>query len=341
MYSILKRVEQYVRDFGMPYKKVLISSSYFPENFNRVVLEELNKELQLGKREDYIKEYILSLEEDDELKLLTYASNNKTRLIISPEDRNFNYQLAGKKISEYAIIEEIQRREKQAVNDLVCIAKAKGLGSRINIDLMSLDIELRQSAKLCIAYIDYLNKYYQEMLKSNNEKEKLMIKFTEPESSTVIRRTRIGDKGTPERVNSILSVDERIRALEAYDYLYSGYGYSKSSKEIEYINYLYDIGDNRYALIMEPYNGTKATKVQIICSTDTIDMKCFDELVKTTLSLPFSAICKRNDIMRFYHLTMESFENNLASIIIGKSKTCDKQFDYKIRKRINEACLNR
>ena len=55
MYSILKRVEQYVRDFGMPYKKVLISSSYFPENFNRVMLEELNKELPLGKREDYIK----------------------------------------------------------------------------------------------------------------------------------------------------------------------------------------------------------------------------------------------------------------------------------------------
>ena len=340
MYSILKRVEQYVRDFGMPYKKVLISSSYFPENFNRVVLEELNKELQLGKREDYIKEYILSLEEDDELKLLTYASNNKTRLIISPEDRNFNYQLAGKKISEYAIIEEIQRREKQAVNDLVCIAKAKGLGSRINIDLMSLDIELRQSAKLCIAYIDYLNKYYQEMLKSNNEKEKSMIKFTEPESSTVIRRTRIGDKGTPERVNSILSVDERIRALEAYDYLYSGYGYSKSSKEIEYINYLYDIGDNRYALIMEPYNGTKATKVQIIHSTDTIDIEYFKELVKTTLSLPFSVICKRNDILRLYHSTMDSFENKLAVILTGVGKTCDKQFDYKIRKRINEACSN-
>ena len=85
MYSILKRVEQYVRDFGMPYKKVLISSSYFPENFNRVMLDELNKELTLGKREDYIKEYILSLEEDDELKLITYASNNKTRLIVFPE----------------------------------------------------------------------------------------------------------------------------------------------------------------------------------------------------------------------------------------------------------------
>ena len=341
MYSILKRVEQYVRDFGMPYKKVLISSSYFPENFNRVVLEELNKELPLGKREDYIKEYILSLEEDDELKLLTYASNNKTRLIISPEDRNFNYQLAGKKLSEYAVIEGIKKREKQAINDLVCISKAKGLGRRINIDLMPLDTELKQSAKLCIAYIDYLNKYYQEMLKSNSDREKSMIRFTEPETSTVIRRTKINSNGTVERVNSILSVDERIGVLEGYDYLYSGYAYSKNSNDIEYVNYLYDIGNNKYALVMEPYNGTKATKVQIIYSTDAIDMEYFNMLVRTTLNLPFSILCKRDDILRLYHSTMDSFENKLAVILTGVGKTCDKQSSYNIRKRINTGGLNK
>ena len=61
-------------------------------------LDPVQNLIQENEEDQYVHLMIWTrYKEDDELKLITYASNNKTRLIIFPEDRHFNYKLAGKK----------------------------------------------------------------------------------------------------------------------------------------------------------------------------------------------------------------------------------------------------
>jgi len=84
---------------------------------------------------------------------------------------------------------------------------------------------------------------------------------------------------------------------------------------------------------MEPYSGNSATKVLIIESTS-IDRQYFEILVKETLGLSFNELCKRKNIIRLYHSTIDNYEDKLSVIIKGVSKDDNKHFA--IRKKVNE-----
>ena len=168
-----------------------------------------------------------------------------------------------------------------------------------------------------------------------NEEEISKVRFNTPETSTIVRRTLINHDGSLERVNNIISVDDRRQVLEAYEPIHKSIGYSKNSNDIEYFNYLYDIGNEHYAIVMEPYNGNSATKVLIVNSEDGVDKVYFDSLVKEILSLSFSELCKRKDVIRLYHSTIDNFDNKLSVIIKGVSKNDNKHFA--IRKKVNDS----
>ena len=341
MFSIINRVSLYMRDFGIPFENIYISSSYFPDSFNKIVLEELNKVLPKCEYERNFSEYIFSLEGNGELKLIVYARNGKTRLIILPDDAVIDYSIPGKKIRESAIVERVKRKEEKVINEIISYLRDKKLSERATITLSPYEKELKNTANMCISYIDYCNKYYKETLKADSETEESAIKYVKPESSTIIRRTVIGDNHKAERVNSIISVADRLQILKSYDYIYSGYAYSQSNKEVEYLNYLYCIGDGLYALIMEPYNATSATKVQFIKGgSDHISREEFESFVKEALRIPYSELLKRKDIMRLYHSTLENYDNKLSIILKDASKKSNKSYLSRVRRIIEENVSN-
>jgi len=115
MYSILKRVDQYIRDFGIPFSSVRVSSQYFPEYFNRIVLKKLNSKLPYGSNNSYIKDYIFTICGNGKLKLLAISNNDKTTVVINQDDSEIDYEIAGYKLYEGDIIQEAKELEKKFI----------------------------------------------------------------------------------------------------------------------------------------------------------------------------------------------------------------------------------
>lgn len=323
-YSLLEKIDMYVRNYGFPFRSISISSTYFPEYFNKVVLEELNKTLKdLNKRcEEFISEYIITYDETDTIKLMAYASNGLTRVVIYPKDVVFDNTI-GKKISEYDIIDKAKDMEIMAFNELMVIARSRGLGSALNVERIAFTKRLKASTKRCIAYIDFWNKEYTMKLKQEEEEKQSMIHYIKPEPVGEVRTLKA--KGTGKvrknvRINNILSIDERKEALEAYDYLYKGYSYTDSKEKITHMNYIYSIGENCYALVIEPYSGDGFTKTLLHKTKEPMTQKRFEQLVRYVLDIPYTEVLKRRNIILTNHTTKASYEDTLSIILRGVAK---------------------
>ena len=59
MYSVLKKVDLYAQNFGMPYRELVVSSSYFPEYFNKIACEHLNRAIDCDRKIGKIDEYTI------------------------------------------------------------------------------------------------------------------------------------------------------------------------------------------------------------------------------------------------------------------------------------------
>ena len=134
--------------------------------------------------------------------------------------------------------------------------------------------------------------------------------------------------GTRERVNSILPLDDRVKILELYDYMYVGYATSNDAenddsknREIAYLNYLYNLGNNKYALVMEPYSGTSYTKILIFESLEEVTKEMFTKLVKDTLELSYDEVSNRSNIIRTNHTTIETFGSLLQYVVKDSNTT--------------------
>ena len=328
-YSLLEKIDMYIHNYGFPFRSISISSTYFPEYFNKVILEELNSILKgLDKKiELFIPEYIITYDETDTIKLMAYASNGFTRVIIYPKDVAFDNTI-GKKISEYDVIARAKNREVIAFNELMAIAKSKGLGSALDIHRVPFTKRLKASTNRCIAYIDFWNKEYMMKLKQEEEEKQSIIHYIKPEP--VGRVKTLGARGIGKvkknvRINSILSVDERRETLEAYNYLYKGYSYTDSKEDITHMNYIYSIGENCYALVIEPYNGDSATRTLLHKTKEPMTQKRFEELVRYVLGIPYTELLRRGNIILTNHTTRTSYEDTLSIILRGVTKYNNKK----------------
>ena len=75
MYSVLKKVDLYAQNFGMPYRELVVSSSYFPEYFNKIACEHLNRAIDCDRKIGKIDEYTISYEGNDKIKLIVDKTN--------------------------------------------------------------------------------------------------------------------------------------------------------------------------------------------------------------------------------------------------------------------------
>ena len=193
---------------------------------------------------------------------------------------------------------------------------------------------------MCCSYIEYLNDVYRKMLKEEKEGKYLEIIYEQPESSTLIRKTNnFSGMGSRERVNALLPIDDRKQILESYEYIYTGYAYSSSNKQIDYLCYLYNISSNQYALIMEPLSGNIYTKTFIFESNNMITEEEFTKIIQERLSLSYEDNLCDNQILMTKHTSLELFESTIENIVLGTDTrkrvhayTKNKIEDMKIRR---------
>ncbi len=339
-YSLLERIDMYAHDCGFPFKSILVSSTYFPESFNKVILSELNEALiRYGhQREDYVSDYIFTYDGTDVLKLMVYASDAKTRLVIFPKKMPFEVTI-GKKLSEYDIIDRAKDIDNEAIEQLRFFARTKGLTNAINIEKIPFNKRLKDTSTKCLAFIDFWNKEYQLKAKEEEQRESL-IHYTKLESIGEVKTMRgygIGSAKKYERVNDILSVSERETILDSYDYMYKGYSYTDSSRDITHMNYMYQIGEHCYALVIEPYAGEGITKTLLHSTKEPMTQKRFEELVRYVLSIPYAELLRRDNIIRTNHTSLETFEDTLSVILRNVPKyNIQSNNLFKIRQKVKK-----
>ncbi|MBQ2873061.1 MAG: hypothetical protein IJE89_03570 [Bacilli bacterium] len=332
MYSFLEEINNYVLDNGIPFKNISISSSYFPDFFNRAMLRELRNAAG-GKWVDYeIENYELVFEEN-RLQLVARSKNKHTVLVIFNKNLWFSIKEPSKKLFETNITTLAMYLERKEFDEIKKYIDSKGLTGRYNLEHVNIEESLKETALKCIDYISYLNKFYMKQLEDNEkeEREKKMVSlnFNSPEVSASAPRNyeKLGGISR-ERVNSILPLDERVKVLESYDYMYVGYATSNDAdkdenknKEIAYLNYLYSLGHNKYALVMEPYSGTSYTKIMIFENEEQITKEMFSKLVKDTLELSYDELNSRSNIIKTNHTTIDTFGNLLEYIVKNSNTT--------------------
>lgn len=332
MYSFIEEINDYISSRGIPFKNINISSSYFPKYFNEAVLRELRNTAG-GKWVDYSIENYELIYEDNRLQLVARSKNNHTVLAIFNKNLWFSIKEPSKKLFETNITTLATYLENKELEKIYQYIDSRGLTGRYVISPVSIDEALKETAKKCISYIEYLNNEYLKQLAETEKEEREMksvsLKYNSPEVSTGMVKTYEKKGGVSrERVNSILPLDERVSILESYDYMYVGYAYSNDfcendnrDREIAYLNYLYNLGHNKYALVMEPYSGTSYTKIMIFDSEEEITKEMFSGLIKDTLELSYDDISLRTNIIRTNHTTVDTF-SNLIDYIVKNSNTC-------------------
>ena len=83
MYSILKEVEEYIKEMKMPFRSVRINYSYFSDYVNFAILECLRRLNGNNINEYGPMEYELSIDENGHMYLLATTFNNKGKLVVS------------------------------------------------------------------------------------------------------------------------------------------------------------------------------------------------------------------------------------------------------------------
>lgn len=355
-YSFLDEIDKYIKEKGIPFKNIIVNYSYFPDVINQVILDQLRKStsfFELG-----VEEYILEYDKIGNLYLHAKDKKCVANVIIS-NCNNLSVDFSFGGISEKRLLEEAYmlrtlEEERMAIRedikkmDLSLKDKVLLENKRVRkmatnnyyrlrnsgisiLDLVDYQEELEECVDKIKKYIDYLNKMYQEDVTKNNDVMK-GICYLEPKKDTVIRRDKgVTSDKSKERINPVIEASARLEILDSYDYLYKDYAYTNDSREISYMNYLYEIDDEMYVLIMEPYNGIKYTKIAVF-KYEEMNEEVFREAVKSYLELSASEFMMCEGTSRSSHTSLNTFRGIINYTLVPKdTKLVSPGFKKKIR----------
>lgn len=348
MYSILNEIDKYVKENGIPFKDIIISPEYLPKHINQVILDKI-REIR-GTRYDFAtSDYRISYDKFGHLYVMVHDILGRNNLCISNHRIDLDGEYFVSFISEEELIKEAcmlkqMDQERKAIREMIhktykdisMIDKVKLENNIINtlakdrlnkldnngsLLISSYMDELVKSTNLITNYIAYLNEFYMEELKQKEDAMKMDgILYTEPDSDT-IGRNSTGNlyKGAHERVNDVMPAEDRISSLEGYSYIYREFAYSKHKDQIDYMSYLYQNND-KYILVMEPYNGIKHTKIVILNANREISKDEFKEMVRYYLELSYKETLAEKTVIRCYHTTIDKYINDLSYAITGENE---------------------
>lgn len=364
MYSMLEKIDKHIREKGIAFNSITFNYSYLSDSLNQAILNEIrniqSQDSYKGKFDFGCEYYTLTYDNNDNLCLLATCHKNKDKIAIVQEGTvlNIGYPLMviseDKLIKKACAIEYIRptiekikdRFDKENVsNNLLDRVKYNyySMDTLVNLIIDDKNLNLFEKVnykeimeditKKIIDYIDYLNDIYQSELK-DDEKELLMegISYIEPDADHIIRKNNgLSSSNNGERINMVISANDRMELLNSYPYLYREYAYSNNSKEINYLNYLYNLGNGKYVLIMEPYSGIKYTKIAIIDREDEITKEDFISLVRYYLQLSHLQINDDKSVIRCGHTSFETFKNVIQYSVVG---VCENMTNEIFKKKI-------
>lgn len=360
MFYFLNRIDDYIRTNGIPFRNIEIKSSYLPEYFNYAILCKLRDSGSFVFDMFAPDKYVLDYDSNNNLYLEAIGRDRRTRLLIySSRDiaSGINSTEVGYKISDGSLYKDAclikynMKRQEEVKKILKETYAYKPLPERVKTlhkvmkdvrnecyatvghDIYSLanySKEVNEATDRIIAYIDYLNICYTEDLMEYDKDKMVSISFIPALADTVVRKSGNGN-GNKERVNEILSADDRVKVLTSFKYDYYCLASSYSNKKIDYYCYMYESFDGVPILVMEPYSGTKYTRVVYLdkryYSKDEFALLC-----REYLELSNNESYETNRVVRFNHTDIGDFEDNLELVINGSSKSMKK--DYNKCKRL-------
>lgn len=345
MFSILKEIHQYIVENGIPFKNIRVSYTYFSKYVNQAILElvrgaSLNNEFELGPRE-----YTIQYDNQGQIYLLATDRVEHVNVVIcrDPSSLDLDYPHATfsekrvirdaceckrlddfrQMIREILIEEDINPRNRVELENKIlnktAISDYKRLKEegRSILDMVDYEDSLRDTVTNLKKYIDYLNQKYQEEVISKEVMYGISYREPTPDSDIFKRGPReFGYKPTKDRKNIVMGAEERIEILERYPYVYKDYAFTANNKEIDYMVYLYNVRENEFVMIMEPYNGMKYTKV-VILHKNNISRDEFNGFVKEYLELSNNEFALRENGARTSHTTIDTYKKSMKYAILG------------------------
>ena len=363
MFSFLKEIDKYLKENKIPLRRVEFSYTYLPEYINQAILNEMRKvtkHFELG-----VPTYELVYDNNHNLCLLVKDINgeNSTIFAYNEEKISFNHKIIKrnesdliKKACALKYFEERRQKIRQIIEtnyrsyptieknkceyrlmqDLIEKHCHKNRAFyNIIVDKIDYETPLIDSVEKITSYIDYLYDI------STNKKEELSkqtitngISYREPEKDLTFRKTPTYTYGpSKERINDIIATDVRFNVLESFPYLHRNYAYNYFNKEINYMAYMYHTGEFKYIIIMEPYNGTKYTKIVGINDYEEMTKEKFNTYVKYYLELSKYKSINDDQIVRISHTSLIQYEKKIKyAIAYLDSELCSKYYKEKIKK---------
>lgn len=314
MYALLNTVDEHIKENGIPFKNIEISSKYFPASFNQAIINYLKKNNPSYKDENPIPNYIIN-HTLGKTRLIVTGNDNHNTLVIFSDDTVYDKTIPGKLLSEGSIIkhaDDIERAniEKLLQDNIISPRFLKNIEDVPHLSSIMINI-----GRQINEYIDYLNYIYTNQLLEEKDEKTISFLYTTPTPSPNNPSHSSKTSSSKERYYNIISIKEREDILEQYNYLYRGIAINNKNNEIDSINYLYKLKENCYVLIMEPYKGDKHTKILHLYLEENITKDLFVKLTKRYLELPRDIITMTPDLTRHNHTTVDYFEKLISSVL--------------------------
>lgn len=365
MFYFLDKIDNYIRDNGIPFRNIEIDSDYLPLYFNYAILCKIRKLGLYSFDLMWPSKYILTYDDDNNLYLEAIGSDCRTRLFVYSTD---GYENASDvdyrtKISDYQLYKEacvikynkkIQDEMMKKINakysDKSVLDKIKELydiTSVINHEytfLMGERIastadyikEMDKASDSIIAYINYLNTVYKDNLLEYDREKLVTVNFTIPDNDTVIRKNGDGTgNGSRERINKVIPTNDRVRVLNSFDYDYYCLASNGSNSKIDYYCYLYRNYDDIPILVIESYSGINYTRVIYLKRGYNYSKEEFSNLCKRYLELSNCDSFQTGRVIRFNHTNIEDFNSNIKLVIEGTSRKKDYDKCRRVKKIMN------
>jgi len=157
------------------------------------------------------------------------------------------------------------------------------------------------------------------------------ISYEEKENADHKKIVRTGMTSSKERKYEVISMDERRKVLESYDYEYFGIATASNKMKKDYYCYLYKDYEGRNILVLEPYCGTKYTKV-VYLDTKDLSKEEFREICTKVLELSNDETFNYGNIIRLGHTTLDVFTSKLCFILTNNDESkCKDNIKERVR----------
>lgn len=271
MKTFIERIDEHIRKEGIPFNQMVIPESYLPTYINYAILQIFNKYVDKGDK--YLlwpKEYTLEYDSGNRLCLKGVLDKGKDVILIfgntdfyTGRTKDFGRKVSDLDLYDYALIlkqfesvrEKVYREIDKKYGKNISIKERNNIryesmkdfylskyyeyGSNIR-KIISLEDELDKSVELITSYIDYLNESYQKDQEQYRMDKTVFIPYTESDEKLKrSKRTKKTDKDKV-RKNEVISMNDRIKVLEGYDYKYFGIAKASNRDKVEYYCYLYE-----------------------------------------------------------------------------------------------------